>query len=255
MPSPQRTLGSIWMFQPEQQVQPGSRGSPGQRNEAGGSSLRAPRSKWRGSGLVALAALLLAACATQPPRTALPAISGDPQAHQQQRESALASIPAWSLAGRVAVSSGREGGSGRIDWQQDGARYAVELSAPVTRQSWRLRGEPGGTAVLEGLDGGPREGSNAQVLLREATRWEIPVDALAYWVRGAAADAARHGAAARAFGADGRLAALEQDGWRIAYSDWRTAPDAASVELPHRLDATRGEARVRLIVDQWGAGG
>ncbi len=206
------------------------------------------------SAFIALTALL-AACTTQAPRTELPAISGDPQTHQQQRETALAAVPAWSLAGRVAVSSGREGGSGRIDWQQDGGRYAVELSAPLTRQSWRLRGEPGAAAVLEGLDGGPRQGPDAQALLRAATRWEIPVDALAHWVRGTAADAARHGAATRAFGADGRLATLEQDGWRIAYSDWRAAPDMATLELPHRLDATRGEARVRLIVDQWQPGG
>ena len=202
-------------------------------------------------GAVALAtcAVLLAGCASQAPRATLPAITGDPQQHQQQREAALAAMPDWSLEGRVALSNGRDGGSGRIDWRQDGARYEVALSAPVTRQSWRLSGEPG-QALLEGLDGGPRQGTDAQALLREATRWEIPVEALASWVRGARADQARFGPATLAFADDGRLARLEQGGWQIDYADWKPLA-ARAVELPHRINAMRGEAKVRLIVDQW----
>ncbi len=210
-----------------------------------------PRRPWWASARIAFPAgvLLLAACATRPPAPALPPVAGDPTQHQQQRESALAAAPSWSLAGRVALSNGRDGGSGRIDWRQDGARYEVALSAPVTRQSWRLSGEPG-RALLEGLGGGPRQGSDAAALLREATRWEIPVEALASWVRGVRADAGRFSAASLQFGEDGRLLRLEQGGWRIDYSDWRTVAGAPA-ELPHRLDAVRGDARVRLIVDRW----
>jgi outer membrane lipoprotein LolB len=194
-------------------------------------------------------AALLAACATQAPRTMLPAIAGDPQQHQQQREVALAGLPSWSLAGRIALANGREGGSGRIEWVQDGPAYQVALSAPVTRQSWRLSGTPD-RARLEGLEGGPRDGSDAAVLLREATRWEIPVEALASWVRGGRADEGRFGAVDQQFGEDGRLSQLIQGGWRIDYSDWRPVAGTA-IELPHRLNAVRAEAKVRLIVDQW----
>jgi outer membrane lipoprotein LolB len=198
---------------------------------------------------VVAATLALAACATQPPRPALPAVAGEPAQHQQQREAALAAASSWSLAGRVALSNGRDGGSGRLDWHQTGPRYEVALSAPVTRQSWRLSGSPG-EALLEGLEGGPRQGGDASALLREATRWEIPVEALASWVRGVRADEARFGAARVQFGDDGRLSQLEQGGWRIDYAGWQSAA-GAPVELPHRLNAVRGEARVRLIVDQW----
>jgi outer membrane lipoprotein LolB len=199
--------------------------------------------------LVAAATLALAGCATQPTHPALPAVAGDPAQYQQQREAALAAAPSWALAGRVALSNGRDGGSGRIDWHQAGVRYEVALSAPVTRQSWRLSGSPG-DALLEGLEGGPRQGGDATALLREATRWEIPVEALASWVRGVRGDEARFGAARIQFGDDGRLSQLEQGGWRIEYAGWQSVA-GAPVELPHRLNAVRGEARVRLIVDQW----
>ncbi|HET6436262.1 MAG TPA: lipoprotein insertase outer membrane protein LolB [Xanthomonadaceae bacterium] len=207
----------------------------------------------RGRGWIfaAIATCLLAACAGQPLRAPGPTLPPDiAQARQAERETALAMRPRWSLQGRVAVSTAGKGGSGRIDWSQEGPDYVIALSAPVTRQSWRLRGTPG-HARLEGLDGGPREGDDATELLLAATGWLVPVDALAAWVRGARA--AGHGAAAIDYGADGQLAALRQDGWTLHYADWRPAAGLA-VALPHRVEATRGEARVRLVVDAWGEG-
>jgi outer membrane lipoprotein LolB len=201
----------------------------------------------RGAAL-ALVALALGACAGQgvrPTPAGLP--EAEAEAHQAARDAALARHPQWSLQGRVAVSTAGHGGSGRIDWQQDGPRYQVSLSAPVTRQSWRLTGGDG-EARLEGLDGGPRTAADAAGLLRGATGWDIPVDALGAWARGARA--ASHGPAQVEYGADGQLATLRQDGWTLHYADWQ--PQAGlDLPLPHRLEAIRGDARVRLAVDAW----
>lgn len=211
--------------------------------------------------LLAIAALLLlTACVAQPVRQALPAAqSAAAEALQVAREAALRRQPAWSLQGRIAVSNGRNGGSGRIDWTQDDRRFDVSLSAPVTRQSWRLVGDAG-SARLEGLDGGTRDGPDAATLLRDTTGWEIPVTALADWVRGVRAQGA--GTASALYGVDGRLLRMEQGGWTIDYH-WpapATAPSPAATAagapptLPTRLDARRGDASVRLIVDQWADG-
>ncbi len=204
---------------------------------------------------IAIAAALLTACVAQPVRQALPpAQFATAEARQVAREDALRRQPAWSLQGRIAVSNGRNGGSGRIDWTQAGRRYDVSLSAPVTRQSWRLVGDAA-SAWLEGLDGGTREGPDAATLLRDATGWEIPVTALADWVRGVRAQGAD--TASATYGLDGRLLRLEQGGWSIDYH-WplpgSDPADRAAQILPTRLDARRGEASVRLIVDRWEAG-
>ncbi len=201
--------------------------------------------------MIAGSLLLLVACAAQPVKQLPPLDSAIAAASQTQREAALAPLDAWSLQGRVALSNGRDGGSGRIDWRQDRSRFEVALSAPVTRQSWRLIGDAEG-ARLEGLEGGTRSGADATSLLLEATRWEIPVAALASWARGVRADAS-HGAATIRYDGDGRLARIEQGGWVIDYSEWR-ASAIPGIELPNRLNASRGEARVRLIVDRWSEG-
>lgn len=202
------------------------------------------------AALTAAVAALLAACVAQPVRQVPPVSNPAAEAAQVARVAVLATHAKWSLQGRVALSNGRNGGSGRIEWHQDGQRFEVALSAPVTRQSWRLSGDSG-VARLEGLDGGPREGTDAETLLRETTGWVIPVAALVSWVRGAADS--QPAPATLQYGADGRLNRLQQADWTIDYADWR--PQAGlGIELPHRLNASRGDARVRLVVDAWQEG-
>lgn len=201
------------------------------------------------AAVTALVLTLLAGCVSVPKSAVL---TSEQQAAAEQRQSAresdLGGQAGWSLAGRIAVSNGGNGGSGRIDWNQEQAGYRVSLSAPVTRQSWQLSVDAAtGLARLEGLDGGPRTGPDAALLLREATGWDIPVTSLGHWVRGLRSPTA--GAAAIQFGPDLRPTRIAQAGWEIAY----TWPESAATDaLPARIDARRGEARVRLIVDQWG---
>ena len=122
-------------------------------------------------------ASLASACAMQPTKPALPPLVGTPETNQAARATKLALFPIWSISGRIAVTNGQQGGSGRIEWRQDGAKYAATLSAPVTRQSWRVSGAPDG-ATIEGMAGGTRQGPDAAALVFEATHWRVPVNAL-----------------------------------------------------------------------------
>lgn len=204
--------------------------------------------------LAGLAALSMTGCATRGPAVDSPTLS-DPealaaaQAAQATRAAWLASRPDWSFAGRVAVNANGKGGSGRIDWQQAGTGYQVALSAPVTRQSWRLGGDLQTRAArLDGLEGGPREGADADRLLREATGWDIPVASMVHWARGVADPSASVDGVE--YDTDGRLRTLTQQGWRVDYLDWFPAEGAQPV-MPRRMEARRQGATVKVAVDQW----
>lgn len=204
----------------------------------------------RGSARVAAAAVavLLAACATRPVQPPAPVDEALARDNDLQR----GAITDWRLAGRVAVSAGGQGGSGRIEWLQQGERYTISLSAPVTRQSWRLSGDASG-ARLEGVEGGPREGADAERLLLAATGWRIPVGAMVAWVRGIAATDGGAALAQVSYGAGNVPSTLEQVGWRIDYRDWHPAT-ASQPALPRRIEAMEvmgGDARLRLLVDEW----
>jgi len=191
-------------------------------------------------------ALLLAACSSGPARPPAPPM--DP-AEAQHAAAAREALSDWGLSGRVAISNAGRGGNARIDWTQRGERYDIALSAPVTRQSWRLAGDAAG-ARLDGVEGGPRESADVEALLLAATGWDIPVRAMVAWVRGVPAPAAGQGGFTLQSAADGLPARLVQDGWEIDYREWLPA-EGARPALPRRIEARRGEARVRLLVDGW----
>lgn len=196
--------------------------------------------------VAATTALALAACVSRPePRSAAPVDLAQAQAAADLREA----VVDWDLSGRIAVSNGSRGGSGRIDWQQRESGYTIALSAPVTRQSWQLSGNDEG-ARLDGIAGGPREGADVEDMLRSATGWNIPVRALQDWVRGIGAAARDYGPEKLVYGAGGLPARLEQAGWSIEYQDWHAAVPGRP-QLPKRIVARNGEASVKLVVDAW----
>ena len=196
--------------------------------------------------------LLLVACATHAVREAPPLDRQGIEAAesaQADRAAWLHGQRHWSFEGRVAINNAGKGGNGKIEWQQDGQSYVVSLIAPITRQSWRLVGDThSGAGRLEGLQGGLREGEDAEALLLEATGWDIPVNALAQWVRGLPAEGLP--VQDRSYSPQGQLQRVEQAGWRIEYPLW-FPEEGPQPSLPRRIEAQRDKASVRLIVDHW----
>lgn len=191
-------------------------------------------------GLWVVAALLLAACA---PNVRVRADAGLLN-EQLAREHALAHADHWTLRGRLGVVSANEGGSGSFTWTQDGNRYEFVLRGPLSGKSFRLSGDADG-ALLEGVDGGPRRGADAQTLLRDALGWDVPLRELRAWVLGLRADS---GPAELSFGTDRLPAVLRQDGWVVDYRRWDTT---RTPPLPLKVFAERAPYKVRLSIDAW----
>lgn len=188
---------------------------------------------------LACALLLLAACA--PVRT-----RGTPAqlAAQVAREDRLGGQAHWGLQARFAVSDGHDGGSGTLEWRQDGTRYSLDLRAPITGKTARLEGGPEG-AVLTGLREGPIRGDDAQALLADEFGWHIPVARLIWWIR---ALRAPDSPADLSYGENGLPALLEQDGWKVEYRDWYADRDPP---LPRKVYASKPPYSVRVLIESW----
>ena len=190
--------------------------------------------------LCAVLPLLLAAC--------VPAarIKGDAGLLNEQlaREQVLAHAVHWTLSGRLGVTSGHDGGSGSFRWTQDGVRYEFVLRGPLASKSFRLSGGPDG-ALLEGLDGGPLRGADAEALMRKALGWDVPLRDLRAWVLGLRADS---GAAELSFGTNRLPSLLRQDGWVVDYRQWDMTRQPP---LPQKVFAERAPYKVKLSIDSW----
>lgn len=186
--------------------------------------------------------LLLAACVPTPAVR----MKGDAAllGEQEAREKALAGADHWSLQGKLGVSDGKDGGSGTLNWAQNGERYEFTLRSPVIGKSFRLSGGPDG-ALLEGLDGGPLRGPDAESLMHKALGWEVPLRDLRAWVLGLRADS---GPAELNFGANRLPSLLQQDGWDVDYREWDAARQPP---MPTKVFAEKLPYKVRLSIESW----
>lgn len=192
--------------------------------------------------LAAALPLLLAACVPAPAVR----VKGDAALMQEQeaRERVLFGTDRWILQGKLGVSDGKEGGSGTLNWTQDGERYEFTVRSPVVGKSFRLSGGPDG-ALLEGLDGGPLRGPDAESLMLKALGWDVPLRDLRAWVLGLRADS---GPAELSFGTDRLPSLLQQDGWSVDYREWDAVRQPP---MPKKVFAEKPPYRVRLSIESW----
>jgi outer membrane lipoprotein LolB len=169
-----------------------------------------------------------------------------------ERQATLAGIDNWSLDGRLAVSDGKDGGSGTLRWRQSAAETKMDFHGAFGRGAWRLRADQSG-AMLERADGRIFRKLTINDLASSQLGWEIPVDALSWWVRGLAAP--EEGAAFPSSNAPrvepddaGLPRLLRQHGWTIEFDRYRPV---GSVTLPFKLTARRDGHSVKLVVRQW----
>jgi len=79
--------------------------------------------------------------------------------------------------------------------------------------------------------------------------WRLPLTGLQYWVRGVNSPAT---SAAVDKDDAGRVMAIRQDGWEIAYLSFFSL-EQGQAERPRVLSLQRGELEIKLVVDSWGA--
>lgn len=161
------------------------------------------------------------------------------------RSAWLDAHPRWSLKGRLGLSDGERGGTLAFDWSAEGDRHQVHLRTLAGGRQWRLEFGPGG-ALLSGTDMDPQSGPDADLLVREATGWPIPVRWMTHWLLGLPAPER----AALNFAEDGTLAALAVDDWTLDFNRF-AVPPGYSVLMPARIEARLPPYRIRAALTGW----
>lgn len=152
----------------------------------------------------------------------------------------------WSFEGRLAIDDGRQSWQSSIHWVQRGDDYSIDLIGPLGQGRMAIRGGPDGVSLHSGDQWLYAE--EPDELLARTTGFSVPISGLRHWLRGLATP----GLSARPVtDAQGRLRQLQQAGWLITYPNY-VAVEAFS--LPQRLQATRDEFTVRLLVGRWTLG-
>jgi outer membrane lipoprotein LolB len=174
------------------------------------------------SACAAAALLLLAACAT-------PAFLGPPGDVE------------FELSGRIAVQYRDDAGSGNIAWRHGARADEMLLTTPFGQGIARLA-RADGEITLTTQDGREFRAADAESLTERVLGFRLPLLGLADWVRGRPAPAPAP--TRQRADAGGRLAELEQSGWRIEYLEYEGG-------LPSRLKLNFPGLELRLAVSAW----
>jgi outer membrane lipoprotein LolB len=149
----------------------------------------------------------------------------------------------FELNGRIAVRYRDDAGSGNIAWRHAARSDELLLTSPIGQGIARIA-RTGDEIVLTLQDGREYKASDAETLTDQVLGFRLPIVGLADWVRGRAASDPAPAPTARRNDAEGRLAELEQSGWRIEYQEYQGS-------LPMRLRLTYPGVELRLAISEW----
>ena len=184
------------------------------------------------------AALLVSGCASQQ-SVQLPEIE-----NWHARTELLSSLRNWEFSGRIAVNAGDEGFNGKLRWTQQDDSFSATVSGPLGIGTVRIESD-GQSVIHTDKNGARTELEHAEADLYYRYGWTIPVSSLGYWVLGIPDPSLP---AKTELNSDDQLAELEQGGWAVTISRYRTG---GGQPMPGLLKAHTADTRVTIVIDKW----
>jgi outer membrane lipoprotein LolB len=151
----------------------------------------------------------------------------------------------WTAKGRIALVAQGQGGSGSFVWQQRSERTELMVRGPLGAGGLQVITD-GESLELADSSGQPLDGAAARAELERRLGVALPLAELRYWMLGVPAPQETAGPVEKPDGAT--ASGFIQRGWTVSYE---TLGEQAGWRLPSRLNATTGNTRVRIVVDDW----
>ena len=155
----------------------------------------------------------------------------------------------FRLIGRVSVKEGKEGFSGGVQWRhlQDGDE--ILLLSPIGQAVGQIERTADSVSLIT-AEQEHYYADNVEDLTEQVLGWRLPLSGLQYWVQGVSSPGTP---SEIDLDIAGRVAAIRQDGWEIAYSGYSPviAAQAAQASRPRLLTLNRNGLRIRLVIDEW----
>jgi outer membrane lipoprotein LolB len=150
------------------------------------------------------------------------------------------------VQGRLAVRTANEGFSSNFLWEHAPERFAIELWGPLGGGRSRLEGDRS-RVTLFAADGSVHQERDTTAAVRRWLGVDLPVAALAFWIRGEPAPGVDAGRTEH--GASGDLVLLEQLAWTLEFADYGAA--AGGRRLPGRIVARHEDVKVTVLPRAW----
>ncbi len=180
--------------------------------------------------IVMMALFLLVSCANMPDKKE-GSFNLSARKHLYEKE-------VWFFSGRMSLTDKNHSISANVEWEHEPKEDVINLSGSFGLG--RVRVVLAGRSVEINMDGRQEKYiGNVDDILSSELGIVVPVSALKYWVLGVADPNAVYKDEGRGF---------VQHGWRVSYLQMQANGD---YELPRKIKAEQGGAKLKLIVSHW----
>ncbi len=172
-----------------------------------------------------------------------------PEGHFQvipryQRQAELAQMTHWQIKGAFSITQHAKRHSAHFTWNQLGNdEYRIRISSALDLYHVYLLGRHGSVTMWRS-DRDFETAKSAERLMQQEMGWSLPMSNMRYWVRGLPAPG-KHKAAYDHYGL---LRSLQQQGWHIDYTRYRTVN---GYDLPRRMEIQRPGMFVEIVIRYW----
>jgi outer membrane lipoprotein LolB len=187
--------------------------------------------------------LALAGCATLPP----PPPPADWNTVKLERQA----LQLWEVSGRTAIVAANDGWTASMEWKQKAAVSEIRLFGPFGAGALRVTTD-GESLQIETSRGETLSGEDARAMLEHTLGASLPLRPMRFWLLGVPEP---ESAALAQLDEQGRLAELNQAGWRVAYDRYEYRDGHW---LPAQLSAEQVGApvtvKVKVAISRWQLG-
>jgi len=154
-------------------------------------------------------------------------------------------LDAWRLKGRIAISTDSENWTASVYWQQQDSAYQLRLNMPLGQGALLLEGDEKGV-IMRTADKKTYKAANADALMSDVLKLDLPVTNLRFWIRGLPAP---HSAPDRYLLNDKKqLRHLQQEGWFITYLHY---VNVEGIVLPKKMFLENQSIKVKIAILEW----
>jgi outer membrane lipoprotein LolB len=184
---------------------------------------------------------LLAACASAPNQVR---VSADSAVRHQQHLQTNAEIQQFSLQGRIGVQTNSKGFSGGLKWHHLMDSDNIALFSPLGSQVAQIT-KSSNQITLTDANGKIASATDAETLTHHTLGWSLPLTGLADWSLGRPSSGP---ILASTWDAQGLLTTLNQDGWKIEFSNYA---EFNGYWLPGKIFLKSDQVNLKLLVENW----
>lgn len=166
------------------------------------------------------------------------------EAAWQARLTCLHALPSWELSGRVGVITAKDGGSGSLDWKQQGDELTFDFRGPLGAGAIHIQGDAA-ALHFQSSRGDDFVTADPEQDFTAHLHMPMPVLSMRYWMLGIPDPGAPY---TKAADARGEPLTLDQRDWQVEYQEYA---DVQGYALPVRFTLSRGEVHIKVAVSQW----